>query len=189
MIEGDSKVFAIESAITKAYGSKSNYALGCFILHVNGHAYGVHSSEASLLACSVNEVRERLVRRGKHIASFSEEPNAGLIADSFRHAIYAPNQDQHCFFNIPHSRFIEIINSRHLLWAPDGDEAFDDGSFIIQFDINDNVRLVAFKSKIVGYGHDPKTLADIMLPANRFYNILDKWQDAFEREWEYLLRK
>ena len=32
-----------------------------------------------------------------------------------------------------------------LVSAPDGDEAFDDGSYVLQFDVGDRVRLIAFK--------------------------------------------
>jgi len=188
MIEGNPKVFAIESAIAKAYESKSNYALGYFVVHIDGKAYGVRSPEASLLACSVCEVRERCTRRGKHIASFSEESNVGLVANSFRHAIYAPNQEKNYFFGIPQRQFIETIYSHNLLWAPDGDEAFYDGSFVLHFDIKDKVRLIAFKCNATGYDHDPESLAEIWISADYFYNILNKWQHAFEMEWSKLLQ-
>ena len=45
------------------------------------------------------------------------------------------------------------------MWAPDGDEPFDDASYVLQFDVKDRVRLIAFKSS-EGYLHDPATLSD-----------------------------
>jgi hypothetical protein len=41
----------------------------------------------------------------------------------------------------------DMIYSRHILWAPDGDAAFDDGSYILQFDVDERVRLIAFKGR------------------------------------------
>jgi hypothetical protein len=67
--------------------------------------------------------------------------------------------------------------------APDGDEAFDDGSFVLQFDVGDRVRLIAFKS-CHNYLHDAGSLSDVWLAADDFYGILRQWHDAFESEWE-----
>jgi hypothetical protein len=66
--------------------------------------------------------------------------------------------------------------------GPDGDEAFDDGSFVLQFDVQDRVRLIAFRSG-AGYVHDPDTLSDVWLPADDFYRVLEQWHQAFDREW------
>lgn len=68
------------------------------------------------------------------------------------------------------------------MWAPDGDAAFDDGSYILQFDFEDRVRLIAFKSD-QGYSYDPATLSEVWMPAEAFYQILQQWRDSFEDEW------
>ena len=84
---------------------------------------------------------------------------------------------------MPHAIFQGIVFSNHLIWAPDGDEAFDDGSFVLHFDVGNQVRLVAFKCCIDGYHHDPTSLSSIWLPSGEFYGILENWRDAFEAEW------
>jgi hypothetical protein len=43
------------------------------------------------------------------------------------------------------AQFTKTLHSNSLVWAPDGDEAFDDSSNVLQFDIADPVRLIAFK--------------------------------------------
>jgi hypothetical protein len=70
-------------------------------------------------------------------------------------------------------------------WAPDGDEAFDDGSYVLQFDVDDRVRLIAFKHGERGEGWqcDSATLRDVWLAADEFYRILQQWHDAFYAEW------
>ena len=54
---------------------------------------------------------------------------------------------------------------------------------MLHFDIEERVRLIAFKSNEDGYRHDPRTLTDMWLDAAEFYRILQDWRDAFEEEW------
>jgi hypothetical protein len=71
------------------------------------------------------------------------------------------------------------------MWAPDGDAALDDGSYVLQFDVDDRVRVIAFRCR-ENFLHDPATLSDVWLSADGFYNVLQQWHDAFEAEWESL---
>jgi Immunity protein 42 len=181
MIIGDQSVFAIESGITHAYERLSFRALGFFVIHINGRRYGVHSPNATMLACSFDEVGNRITRRGSHIASFATEPDADEIANAVCHAIYASDQENTRFFGISRPEFHDLVYSNHLLWAPDGDEAFDDGSHVLQFDVKNRVRLIAFKNSEEGY--DSSTLNDMWFEGDKFYDILQRWRDAFETEW------
>ena len=135
-----------------------------------------------MLACSFDEVERRIADRDKHVASFAATSDAGQIARAFRNALYA-DEPEKTFFGIPHSEFAKLFRreSADRMWAPDGDEAFDDGSYVLQFDVEDRVRLIAFKSK--GWSYDPATLKDVCLAADDFYNILQRWRDAFVAEW------
>jgi hypothetical protein len=186
MLIGDPSIFAIESDVTKAYERLSFRALGFFLIHIGGFCYGVRSSEATMLANSFETVRERIILRGKHTASFATEPNAGSIADAYRDAIFAPDQEDEEFFGIPQPEFADFFCSDILVWAPDGDEAFDDGSHVLHFDVENRVRLIGFKSNREGYHHNPTTLRDIWLDADYFYGVLQQWHDAFEAEWKAL---
>jgi hypothetical protein len=183
MIVGDQFAFAIESCITHAYEQLSLRALGFFVIYVGGQRYGVHSSNATMLACSFDEVKNRVARRGGHIAPFANERSAGVIADAFLGSVYAPDQENKRFLDASATELRRLVYSNHLAWAPDGDEAFDDGSYVLQFDANDRVRLIAFKSYEGRYDHDPRTLREIWLEASKFYEILVRWSDAFEGEW------
>ena len=183
MMIGNPAIFAIESEISRTYERLSFRALGFFVLHVGGQRYGEYEPEATLLANSFDEVQERIVFRGKHTAPFATEPDGGAIADAFfRNAIYADKQ-RGSLFGIPLAEFCKFFYMpSNVMWAPDGDEAFDDGSFVLQFDVESRVRLIAFKSD-GGYHRDANTLSDIWLPADDFYNILREWHDTFEAEW------
>jgi hypothetical protein len=70
------------------------------------------------------------------------------------------------------------------VWAPDGDEAFDDWSHVLQFDVGGRVRLIGFRSNERGYHHDERTLADVWIDEGLFYRVLKQWRDAFLAEWE-----
>ena len=181
MIVGNSSIFAIESEITQGYERVSLRALGFFVIHISGHRYGVHRSDATMLARSFDEVGRRVNDRGAHTVPFSTDSDAGKIADAFRSAVYADEQEP-SYFGITLPEFCEMFRLKRLVWAPDGDEAFDDGSYVLQFDIQDCVRLIAFKCRPDGR-HDPATISDLWIAADDFYAVLQHWHEAFEAEW------
>lgn len=182
MIIGDSSLFAIESKISQSFRRISLRALGYFLIYVCGNCYGVREPEATMLACSFDEVKQRIANRGRHIASFVEF-DARQIVDAFYSALYAEEQEE-SYFGIKLSKFRRYFdrNANDLLWAPDGDAAFDDGSYVMQFDLKDRVRLIAFK--INEEGCLPETLSEVWLSANEFYLTLQEWCDSFEAEWK-----
>lgn len=75
--------------------------------------------------------------------------------------------------------------SNRIMWVPDGDEAFDDGSYILQFDVQDQVRLIAFRS---GQDclYDSPSLTEMWLALDHFYDVLERWRTFFEAEWASL---
>jgi hypothetical protein len=183
VIIGNPSVFAIESGVTQAYERLSQRALGFFVIHVGGRRFGVYEPDATMMGCSFDTVERRIAERGTHTASFANESDGGMIADAFRSAVYAEEQDER-YLGIPLAEFRDLFYpvSSDLLWAPDGDEAFDDGSFVLQFDVEERVRLIAFRSG-EGYVHNPATLSDVWLPADEFYRVLQQWHQAFYIEW------
>ena len=181
MLIGDPSEFAIESSISIVYEELGASALGYFVIHIGGRCYGVREPDASLLACSFDAVEERIAQRGTHTAPFATELDAGKIADAYRDAIYAPDQEDERFFGLPQTEFSDY--SGRISWAPDGDEAFDDWSHVLHFDVEGRVRLIGFRSLDEVYHHDPATLSDVWLEADKFYNVLKNWRDTFEAEW------
>src|SRR5688572_12212599 len=120
MLIGDPSRFAIESCISLAYEELGARALGFFVIHIGGRCYGVREPDATWMACSFDEVERRLTERGTHTAPFSGDRDAGKIADAFRDAIYAPDQEDEQFFGIPQPEFSDCLYSKQLNWAPDG---------------------------------------------------------------------
>lgn len=185
MIIGDTAIFAIESNIAVAYEDVSLRALGFFLLHIQGRSFGVREHDATLLACSYDEVERRLARRGQHTAPFASEPVGSKIIDAIREAIYAPSPTQDSFFGLSTELFNNYVYSSHCEWHRLCDEAFDDGSSVLHFDVGDMVRLIADTPSRgqLNWMHDPATLTEVWLKADDFYGVLEGWHDAFHREW------
>jgi Immunity protein 42 len=183
MTTGDSSVFAIESDITRAFEKPSWRGLGFFVIHVAGEVYGIKAPGQSMLACSVDQVAHRISRRGSHQAPFAHA--AALdIANAYISAIYLDDGENETYCGMNEPQFKQTLSSNSLVWAPDGDEAFDDGSHVMHFDVGNQVRLIAFKcpDRLV----DPASVREVWLPSDTFYNILAEWRDSFLADWRSL---
>lgn len=192
MIIGNPSICALESEITVAYESESLLALGYFVIHINGRCYGKRERDSTMLGCSYYAVEARAANRGRHTAPFAGDANAGDIADAVSNAIFADDA-QESYFGIPYSVFVKMFYTQSVdrMWAPDGDKAFDDGSRVLQFDVGDRVRLIAFRCGTQSgreYLHDPDTLAEVWLEADEFYAILQQWHSAFASERATMLK-
>jgi hypothetical protein len=183
MVVGDPVRFALESWIEKAFENPAQLALGFFNILVQGQRYGVHQPDATLLAVSFDEVSKRLERRGTHVVPYSDaEP--GVLADAFRASIYG-NEYGTPYPGMTLEDFAGSVVASNINWAPDGDEAFDDGSYVLQIDRGDCVRLIAFKTEQTGR-FDSATLSDLTLKSDDFYDVLRRWHAEFLSEWEAL---
>ena len=110
---------------------------------------------------------------------------AADIAYSFRRAIYGDSEEGELFFGMPLRQFTEAIQSHHLEWVCD--EEFDDSSYLLQFEDENQVRLVAFTSTPDSL-FDPASLRDVCLSPSEFYGILQEWLDCFKDEWTSLIQ-
>ena len=180
---GDTKIFAIESFIEKAYERPSFLALGYFVIHLGGKSYGVRENNATLLACSFDTVEDRIASRGKHVVPFSSVPNPVEIADAYRRIEYTGEHDpEELFFGLSAKQFSSAASKGKIAWAPDGDEAFDDGSYVLQMDIGDRVRLIGFTSQ-ESHKETLQSVSEYWMSAEEYYKILSEWRDRFLAEW------
>lgn len=184
MIVGDPTRLAIEFEIAETYSRQSLLALGLFVLHIGGRVYGVREPDATFLANSFEEVGRRIRDRGRHVAPFLEGIEAKKIAEAFRRAMYVDKEEGED--NIDCALLDEIkkvFYFNHIVWAPDGDTAFDDGSYVLQFDVGNDVRIIAFKSADGDAFYESATLSDVWISADGFYDTLVRWRAAFESAW------
>jgi Immunity protein 42 len=181
MIIGDPSVFAIESGIMQAYEQLGLRALGFFVIHIMGKSYGIKEPDAAHLANSFDEVSRRVTARGNHMPPFPVDAEAAAIALAYYRSVYAECEEQELFFGMTDSQFSHSMHQSGLVWAPDGEAAFDDGSYVLQFDHGSQVRLIAFRSK-KDYSID--SIRDLWLPASDFYGVLEEWRDRFEADWK-----
>jgi hypothetical protein len=176
---GNPSIFAIESGVTKFYERLSQRAIGYFVIYVNGKRYGVKSPDASLLACSFDAVNERLLHRGTHSVEFASEPKALKVVNAYIATQLNGERKNDFFWNLSANEFGDILVLNKIVWAPDGDAAFDDGSYVLQFDVGAKVRLIAFKNAESAKDIED-SISDIWLDADEYYNTLDEWQKSFE---------
>lgn len=175
---GNPGKLAIRSSMAAAYERLGAMALGSFQVIVNGLEYGKSSCNATLLACSFDAVVARIEAAGTHVAPFSSNSSSD-IALAYVSALFGDENGESEVAEISREAFLDSMDAAHIVWAPDGDEAFDDGSVILQFDLKDNVRLVCFKRTDDGISQ----LTDITLSSVEFYGVLRDWRSAFFEEW------
>jgi hypothetical protein len=186
VIVGSRERFGIESQISVASPDGFERSSGYFVIYLGGKSYGVKEADASMLGCSFEEVRNRLGERGTHSLPFLSDLSAAAITDAFLDAIYR-NSIRDSYLGVTKSQFIKEIHGNHIQWAPDGDAAFDDGSFVLQFDIQDKVRLIAFKNMECPI-EAASSVAESWIEADEFYGILSEWSDLFTADWNDQLR-
>jgi hypothetical protein len=175
MIFGNTEIFAIDTEVCEEW---HHSGIGWFTLIIRGLRYGVLERDASALGCSFDAISDRLSMRGGHVFSFANL-EAAQIADALRLAIYAPDGDARYDMPVPKEDFAAAVHESRIEWAPDGDEAFDDGSFVLQIDLGEMVRIIGFRSATDDYLHDPATLREVTLEADTFYRILQLCSEWF----------
>lgn len=176
MIVGDTENFALESGLSCPVENTSQQALGFFLIHLSGRRFGVRDSEATLLGCSVEAVEQRLAMRGSHVserlASLSAEELVELYFSSFYGDTDHLARSQNDFLE------------SNVIWCPDGDAAFDDGSHVLQFDQGAHVRLVAFRNDV----GKPSDLTERTILADDYYSILKTWVSEFRMDRDIALK-
>ena len=186
IVSGDRRRFAIESQITEVKEKLNFLGLGFFVLHINGVQYGVREPDATMLACSYDEVERRIARRGSHVAPNLASAKSDVLARAVFLSIYGePPDESPLIGDLSSTRIEREVYDNKILWAPDGDEAFDDSSKVLQFDIADRVRLVGFKTD-----EDlPRLVTDVSMESDAFYAILDDWLTKFNSSRHALLQQ
>lgn len=182
MMIGNPDCFAIESSIFEAYDSPGQMALGFFVIYVGGRRYGFREPDSTLMATAFDGVCRRIAGRGSHKSPLPPVADAAKIAIAFSHDNYPGDMDEARLSGISWPQFFKALYSNDCVWAPDGEQGFDDCSRVLQFDEDDTVRLIAFHDTL-GYQVDAGSLRDVRLPQDDFYRILQEWHTRFEHEW------
>ncbi len=184
-LSGSSNSFAIQWQIAKAHKQPSLMGLGHFCILLHGKKFGVDRPDATMLACSYDSVARRLKSRGQHEAPFAEE-NSNDIVSAVVSSYYHNVEPSTLYLGLEAAELNTLVRQRELLWAPDGDEAFDDGGHVLHFDVGEKVRLLGF------INHDDNreifaSISDITIESDTFYHILEKWLTDFQSVRESLL--
>jgi len=182
IIVGDSSRFSIDSSITEYLKGSAQRGVGYFTVKISGKRFGVMKPDATLLACSFDAVKNRIERRGNHIFPFVPELEPSKIVSAYLASCYRGFEKNDRFFGISGEEFQKLIHNNSIAWCPDGDEAFDDGSHILQMDHKNLVRLLAFKN--IGTMKSVfDTIVDLWLDGDEFYGVLSEWHNRFAQAW------
>ncbi|PDT27227.1 hypothetical protein CO660_24430 [Rhizobium sp. L9] len=176
MIVGNKEQFAIESEATKFLESENQMAVGFFNIYINSSRYGVRKEDSSILGNSYYEVKNRIKDRGKHI--FSRLLPAAEIIQIFQYENYGIASGGDDFISRHDGKLLDEILSAKIVWAPDGDAAFDDGGHVFQIDEGKVVRLIGFINDIPA-----KNISEVRIEAAQFYKILRDWSNSFYKDW------
>ncbi|GAB3353473.1 hypothetical protein GCM10027430_19930 [Lysobacter tyrosinilyticus] len=106
------------------------------------------------------------------------------IALAFSGAVFTDEDGEKDFLGLSKDDFLgNLYSGSPLVWAPDGDAAFDDGSVVLQLDGATRVRLIGFRRDAAGGVID---LTDFEMNSDDFYELLESWSTAFIRQWELM---
>jgi len=134
----------------------------------------VRAPDASLLACSYDEVVNRRDRRGAHAVPIVSAVTAAAISQAYLNGTMAGRVGE------LETAIDLAATDQHVHWVPDGDAAFDDGSYVLQFDVVDQVRLIAFRN----VDYRATDVREAWLDGDAFYGLLASWVANFDRDWE-----
>ena len=99
-----------------------------------------------------------------------------------RGAMYEDGRQSEKFFGRSAAELREDLAVNEIVWAPDGDAAFDDGGHVLQFDQGSRVRVISFRNANRP-GEVTNSIAEIWMNADEFYNLLGEWLSRFETAW------
>jgi hypothetical protein len=187
LLVGDKDKFAIESYISEAFDRLSFRALGYFVLHIRGCEFGVRSTNATLLANSFDGVLRRIKNRGQHTMPLSLDISAAELAGLVREGLYDESPGKNFKDDFQIENFVKELIGRNVIFAPDGDAAFDDGSHVLQVDKVDCVWLVGFKNLGMA-NEDIASLVELKINPDDFYGVLQEWCNKFELSWKAALK-
>lgn len=97
---------------------------------LRGHVYGVKDADAIMLANSPAEIEHLIRKRSSHTAAF-EAGDAEEIVSAYLVPEYEEEVPGEKFVELSRKQFNEAIFAADLLWAPDGDAAFDDDATFV----------------------------------------------------------
>jgi hypothetical protein len=176
VIVGEKSEFAIESELNVPLANIGQRGLGFFVIYIKGRMFGVREEDATMLACSFEAVARRVANAGSQTLDYVHEKTPlQRVVDSVQRSLYDVESIGDTFFDVSSDKFRADVYKSGVLWAPDGDEAFDDGGHVLQFDFLGSVRLIGFVS-----GDKSDRATGVFLPSLKYYSLLRTWLSEFE---------
>lgn len=143
MLIGSIKRFAIEYTIREFY--ENNFiGDGKFLVYINGIPYGQNRDDSTTFSCIIPELGKRIITR-KITDKILRENGHAEIAHNYYDCFFA-DEPKTTYFGLSKKDFEKVIIENNCSWNG-MDEAFDDGSFILQINMNSTTtKLIGFKA-------------------------------------------
>jgi hypothetical protein len=174
---GERDAFAIVCEVSEWLERDSQLGIGSFRYFVAGASFGRSEPDATLLGCSVQNVERRIRSRGRRVYLVEDGMNAAEIVSGYLR-LYSAAWIGDRGASLYRTASVEAYGRDGVVAAPDGDEAFDDGSHVLQFDRGDDVRVIAVRN----FDTEAEALGSVreaLLTADQFYGVLSKWVAEF----------
>lgn len=156
-------------------------SVGKFVIYLGGRKFGIDTPDATVLGCTYDSAIKRLRHRGGHV--YENEPGFGTedFLAKYQAVEFGIGRAWPYPEDASDRAFRNALHDRNLILAPDGEEAFDDGSNILQIDTAEGVEVLGFlneeKPSLVA-----ASLVHLKMDAESFYLPLRDWTNWFEVE-------
>ena len=164
MVLGNTNRFAIEVNVNNLFHDEY-IGEGNFIVHINNFSYGLREEYATVYLCIID------ILKNFHL----EFKNTDLGLEKFSKneiAMYHYMQKYGEVDSTEYDKFL-LQKTQHLTeWLPES--AFDDGSHVLHFDVDEKVRLIGYKSCSIDehFCVEESSVNEIFIPRIEFAEIL-----------------
>lgn len=187
MLFGDKKVFGIEFEVKELYHNKSFIGDGFFVVYIDGFMYGIREDDASSFGAILWTLKEScssFIHMKNPFNNFEDFE----ICDKFYDANYRSENrypektkmDYDCTYLVKpgcDERDGNLANRFLIYWAQ-MEEAFDDGSFILQINEEKYIRILGFKASA---NYDVENVHSAKVPIEDFFSTLQSVITELER--------
>ncbi len=178
IVVGTKSRFAVETCVSAVFPENRNSLLGYFVIHILGQRYGVYEPDASMLGNSIDVVLSLIENEGFHKLSIAKDFPAETFVRWYMRCFSEYDTPEQRMLGNTGSNLWDEFKRNEILWAPDGDEAFDDGSHVFVLDYESTVRLIGCTYR--DYQPIEGTVESVMLERSEFYGILRQWLPLIE---------
>jgi hypothetical protein len=178
MTIGDINIFALEYSIIEYYDSRY-IGDGKFIVYINGTKYGKSNNNSTTFSSIIPSLGQRANTSNLTDPIFEKYPPYDLAFACYD-SYYGENPKE-VYLGLNREHFLVLKRNNKIEWHG-MDEAFDDGSFIIQLNnANNEISLIGYRA-ISSNPSQIEELNSIKLKYSIFSEIINQFIESIKNE-------